>query len=475
MRKASLLRYGSVVLALSAASALAHCGGDDALPVEEVDSGMGEDAGATVDTGMVATETGADSGTLEEVSGETSAEAGGDADDAGDAVATDGADAGCGALAATATDVYVDKASTRESVGTAACPFKTIKEATDLAAVAGRTIHVKGGTSAAPAIYAEGGLVVKDGVKLVGDGATSTKISGAGSCADATCAVQVSAGATLDGFAIASSGNGVVTADGSAKATVRNVLVSESTDGIVVLGDAELGINVQANKNRGNGLHVKGSKTATVKFSAGASNDFNENDGNGVLVAGTARLVLEGANAMQNKGSGVVLNGTTDLTEADRHSVTGLTAKNNGKSAAGTVVSAGSSGLVVNSTSSLILRNSVIVGNAHHGTVISYGTNAIDLGQTGSAGGNTFSTTATVTRNLHAALCLEDTGATGSQPAEGNKWAACALLGSAVTQTAITATCTAYTSQAEIAYRKKGSGGDNPVSVTPLTGCSTAP
>ena len=71
----------------------------------------------------------------------------------------DGADAAvvCGTLSATATDVYVDKSSAMPSVGTLACPFHTIKEGTDLAAVAGRTIHVKGGSGSTAVTYTETG------------------------------------------------------------------------------------------------------------------------------------------------------------------------------------------------------------------------------------------------------------------------------------------------------------------------------
>ncbi len=470
------LRVGSVALAVVAGLALAHCGGADVVAPFEV---VEEDGGTIAETGTDApAETSGDAGNDEDTStsadaesdatDETSADAESDAlpdalpDDAADAA--DAADAGCGALAASDKDVWVDKGSTKPSVGTAACPFKTIREATELDAVPGRTIHVKAGN------YAESGaLKVKNGVKLLGDGVGGTKITAAGSCAEGSCAVEVAAGGTLEGVAVTGSGHGVVTTDGANPAIVKNVLVTEAQDGILVLGAAEIGPNVQANKNEQNGVHAKGSKTTKL---TGAGNEAKENEANGILVEGSARLEITGTTtASNNRGHGVHLKSTTPATPAGRHSIDGLTARLNGMTSAGTFVAA-SSGVYVEATSSLKLRDSVLLQNGQNGLTVIFASNTLDVGTSGDAGGNTFSVSAAASRNRRAAMCLENTGGAGSQPAQGNKWAACALLGQPVSQTSITGTCDALGTQEEIAYKKKSGGGDNPVQITALTGCS---
>lgn len=463
-----LARVSRAALAIAFGLALAHCGDDVVAPVELVDTGADAIADAVTET---ATDASSDTSAADSGAPADDADAEGDApeDETGDAAdetgdAADAADAGCGALGASDKDVWVDGATTKPSVGTAACPFKTIREATDLGAVSGRTIHVKAGN------YAEtGALKVKDGVKLLGEGVGSTKVTAAGACAEATCAVEVAAGGALEAIAVTSSGHGVVTADGTAPAILKNVLVTDAQDGIVVLGGAEIGPSVQVNKNEKNGLRAKGSKTVKI---TGSGNEANENDENGILAEGSARIELSGATtASNNKGHGVHLKSTTPTTTAGQHVITGLTAKLNGMTSAGTFVAA-SSGVHVEATSSLKLRDSVLLQNGQNGLTVIFGTNALDVGTTGDGGGNTFSVSTTTNRNRRAAMCLENTGGTGTQPANGNKWAACALIGQPVNQTAITGNCASLGTQEEIAYKKKSGGGDNPVSISGLGGCS---
>jgi len=458
MRNASLLRFGSVLMAMCGATFLAHCGGDGAtIPEEEFDAGTAE----------TAVETGGDTGSASETGDDTSSSDAGDdvavSETTGDTSTADAADAGCGALSATATDVYVDKASTKPSVGTVDCPFKTIKEATDLAAVSGRKIHVKGGGSSLATYTESGSLRVKGGVTLVGDGTASTKIVAAGGCGDGDCAVEVAAGGTVDGFAISSTGNGVVTLDGGTDASVKNVLVTAGGDGVLVLGPAALTGNVQANKNGKSGLHGKGSKTIKV---TGTGNEFNENEVNGIELEGNARLQLTGGTANSNKSHGVHLKSTTPMSAEGRHSISGLTASSNGRSSAGTVI-ATSNGVVLASTGSLTLRNTKMLTNSHHGLVVLIAANTIDIG----AGSNTFGVAATATRNAHAGICLENTAAAASIPASGNFWSTCPLVG-APTQTAITESCSAYATQVDIAYKKAMGGGNNPLEFGTIASCT---
>lgn len=488
MRKASLLRIGSVTLAMLGGIALAHCGGgDDTTVTPDQDTGIDEtsmsETGDETSTDTGTNETSTDTGT-----DETSADGGDATTDGGDATADatdtgtadtalpdvvipDGADAAvvCGTLSGTATDVYVNKASSLPSVGTVTCPFHTIKEATDLAAVSGRTIHVKGGTSAAPANYTESGaLLVKTGVSLVGDGLAVTKITNQAACSGGgNCAVEVQGGATIDGFAVNGTGSGIVTSASDVAATVRNVSITVSQDGILALGSATLAGEVQANGNGGNGLHANSTTARTVTIS-GTGNQFDTNTQEGILVEGSSRLNMTGGEASTNKTNGIHLRSTTGKTGTDQNVITGASVRGNGTGTAG-------NGIVVETASSLKLRNTVVLENKHNGLVVIFGTgtNALDIGNSVTdPGGNTFSVPATGSRNSAAGVCLENSGATASQPGEGNKWAACALTTPAVVETSITGNCTSNAGLAEIAYKKSSAGGTDPVAITPATGCS---
>ena len=469
MRNASLLRYGSVILALCSAGLLVHCSDDGGgtAPAEENDTGTAEET-STTDTSTpseTSTEETGDETSTSETGDETStSETGGET--GAETSAETSTDAGCGTLSATATDVYVDKASTKPSVGTLDCPFKTIKEATDLAAVSGRKIHVKGGGSSLTTYNETGALQVKGGVTLLGDGAASTKIVAAGGCGEGMCAVEVAAGATVDGFNIASTGNGIVTLDGGTDATVKNVLVTGGENGVVVLGPAALTGNVQSNKNTKSGLFGKGTKTIKV---SGTGNEFNENEINGIVIEGSARLELTGGTANSNKSHGVHLKSTTVATSTGRHTISGLTANSNGRSSSGTVIST-ANGLVLENTGSLTLRSSKLLTNSHHGVVVFIGGNTFDI----ASGGNTFGVgTPTTARNAHAGICLENTGATGSIGANGNSWNACSgLVTTAPTQTETTGNCTAYSTQVDIAYKKASGGGTNPLDFSGLGACT---
>lgn len=476
MRNASLVRVGSVVLALTGGLLFTHCGSDDEpAAIDETDTGI-DDTGSTDETST--TETGGDETSTAETGDETStsetgdetstSETGGDAA-TGDVASETSGDAGCGTLAASAVDVYVDKGSSKPSVGTTDCPFHSIKEATDLAAVSGRTIHVKGGTAAAPANYAEtGAVVVKTGVILEGDGLTTTKITNAAACTGGSnCAVEVQNGATLDGFTVTGTGNGIVTGAGDGAATLRNLAVTGAQDGILALGMLNITGAVQANNNALAGLHANATTGfRTVKIT-GTGNEFNENMGQGILVEGQTKLDATGATASTNKGGGIYLQST--VTVANEHLITGFTIKSNGSGAA-----PAGDGIRVASTSSLKLRTTVLQQNGHNGLSFSFTTmNALDIGP---SGGNSFSSMTSGNKNGAAGICLQNSLGTGSVDANGNKWAACALVGASVTQTPITVECSAHTGQVEVAYKKAAAGGNDPLAFAALgAGCSVAP
>jgi hypothetical protein len=527
--RSSFVRLGAVGLALLTGVAVAHCGGDDSTP-EEI---PGDDTGITdetsIDTGSddtgMAAETSDDTGSMDDTG--TTSETGDDTGSAGDStsdgatsetatdgattetatdgatadsVATDsvasdsavadGADAAvvCGTLSATAVDVYVDKGATTPSVGTLACPFHTIKEGTDLAAVAGRTIHVKGGTGSTMVTYTESGaLTVKAGVTLLGDGELVTAIVNSATCTGGNCAIQIANGGTIDGFDVTGAGNGIVTSDGTTPAVVRNVHVHDAQDGIVVLGTADFGSataggNVQSKSNKANGVHVKGSGTLHVYSTAvpATDNSFSSNASEGIIVEGSARLVFEGGTVNNNKSNGIHLASTVGFTDTARHDIAGLTAKFNGLSPVGAVVGE-ASGIVVDGTSSIKLRNSVLLTNTQNGiTFVFGGTNTINLGDvpvTG-AGGNTFSVPDTASQNANFAVCLEGVTADDTAPAEGDKWAACAITVPAVPQAQVsTGNCATTSDKGAVGY-KKATGGStvtHPVKITPVTGCLVGP
>ncbi len=468
MRNASFL--GAVAVGLL----IAGCGGDDTtvLP-EETDTGALDDTGGT--TSETGSETGDETSTGEtggetgdETStGETGGETGGDGGTDTGMADTAMTDAGCGTLSATAVDVYVDKASSKPSVGTTECPFHTIKEATDLAAVSGRTIHVKGGTSASPAIYTETGVVtVKNGVTLLGDGLSVTRITNAATCTGGSmCAVDMLNGSTIDGFSITGSGNGIVTGAGDGPVTIKNVQVSLAQDGVLALGVVKITGGVQLNANKQSGLHGSAANPRTITIS-GTGNQFNENDGKGILAEGNSKIDATGGTASNNKQGGIYLAST--VAPGTPHLITGFTVKTNGTSGAT------ADGINVASTSSLKLRTTVLQANTRHGLSFVYSvSNVLDIGD---GGGNSFSSVTDANKNGGAGVCLQNSGATGSVNGNGNKWAACGLLSPAVTQTIIMVECGAYAGgKVEIAYKKAASGGNDPVTVTAVTGCSTAP
>ena len=377
-------------------------------------------------------------------------------------VDTGPADTGCGGtVSTTTTDLYVDKASTAPSVGNAACPFRTIREATELAwsGTGTRTVHVKAAT------YTESGIVrVRARVALVGEGAATTKITGGNATtycygppvgSSTPCMVYVESAGSVDGFSVGftastTAGDGLVLGDEAGVAPiVKNVTVTGiPRNGISTLGAAELGPNLHADKNGGSGVSSGGSAAVLVHV-VGTTNSF---DGNafGFGVIGGAILTFEGGTASGNSVHGLALSGPTG---SSKHVVTALVAKKNAYV-----------GVSVSSQASLTLRDSVVLENGD-GLRFYYGTtNKLDIGTSASPGNNVFNAPTTAA-NLHVGVCLASAPATGAQPAIGNKWSACPVV-----QTAIAA-CDG-TGPARDAAFAPATSGPNPL-VT--TGCSVGP
>ncbi len=413
-------------------------------------------ADATADATDVSSADGSDAGS-------DAAEGGGsDAADSGDA-----ADVACAPLASGATDVYVDKSSTRASVGTTECPFHTILEASTLAAPAtgSRAIHVKGGTGTTKVDYTEtASIVVKNNVSLLGDGLAITRILGGGACAEGTgnCTVLVLGGGSCDGFTVGGSG---MTTSATGKATVKNTLVTASSgDGIRALGNADFGPNIQSNVNAGNGLTISGSAKVHVIAGTGAINQFDSNTLDGIKIGGTdSVLTFDGGSASSNHGDGLDTSNVPSALTTSAHTVTALVAKLNGFD--GTTAN-GHSGIVVGASAGLKLRTSVVLKNGGIGVFWTHstaGTSLLDIGSVTGFGGNSFGGPTTADQNAKAGICM----VTPPSPtaADGNKWSVCPP-----TQNEISSECNGTFTYADIAYKKAAT---TPVITT--TSCTVGP
>ncbi len=485
----------SPVFSLALCLSCVACSGDDASTTEppadaqvEVADTSSVDSGA-LDTGVLDTgvlDAGKDaSDTAAAEASETGAEpleAAVDAPDASDATLIDAsvidtlaettvadtapadtapADTGCGGtVSTTTTDLYVDKASTLPSVGNAACPFHTVREATELAwtGTGTRTVRVKAAT------YTESGIVrVRARVALVGEGPSTTKLTGGSATSycsgppvgsSTPCMVYVEAGASVDGFTVqftasTTAGDGLVLGNEAGSAPiVKNVTTTGAPRmGIFTLGAAELGPNLHADKNGGSGVSSTG---ASVRVHViGTTNSF---DGNafGFGVLGAAYLDFEGGSASNNSVHGLALSGPTG---SQKHNVKSLIAKGNAYV-----------GVSVSSQASLTLRDSVVLKNGD-GLRFYYGsTNKLDIGTATSAGNNVFNAP-TSDANLHVGVCLSSAPGAGLQAANGNKWTACPVV-----QTAIAA-CDGTGPARDAAYAPT-TAGPSPL-VT--TGCTVGP
>ena len=349
--------------------------------------------------------------------------------------------AACAPLASGATDVYVDKRYTGGgSTGTAACPFLTIQAGiTAAGALTGtRTVHVAG--DAAGLIYSEvGSVLVNHNIILQGDGPLKTTISATGTCGGGMCAVVVEGGGTLDGFTVISpGGDGILTAVASPAPVVKNVSANGSKgNGIVALGSVELGPNIIANKNGGQGVAANGGGLVHVNAAgAGGSNAFDSNGANGINVEAGATLKFEGGLASGNGFNGIRLAGLSPASVVS-HSIAGLTATGNKNT-----------GVSAFNGQTVKIRRSSMVTNGNLGLFYAYsGTSTLDIGVTTDKGGNTFGGATVATRNGKAGIYLCKSRGLGTQPAESDSFSVCPP-----TQTSLPGCDTAPSSYTDVAY-----------------------
>jgi len=369
----------------------------------------------------------------------------------------------CDLINPSTTDVYVDKTYTGASTGTAACPFKAIVDATSLTFAAGitRTVHVAGGTPSYD--YLESAIVhVVPRMVLLGAGAATTKIGCAG-CAGR--AVLVDAGGTIDGFTVAFGGGDAIAAGGgtisstSGPAIIKNVVATSSVNGISTLGSVDIGPNVSSTGNSKHGVYSSGpgGSVHVVVGAGGGLSHFDKNAESGISMEGNANLKFDGGTANGNSKNGI------RMTTGVAHSISGLTARGNTNIG------------VTAFNASLTIRRSILLQNKYGMIFIYSGSNTLDMGTTTSGGSNTFGVGLPLSdRNSSAGICLGQSGATGSQPGEGDKWAVCPPAQVPVTTGECGSTLSTYS---DIVYVPKGgpsSTNVNPVSIS-TGGCSVGP
>jgi hypothetical protein len=276
-----------------------------------------------------------------------------------DAGMVDGGGCPLFALGGATEEVYVDKSVAQTGNGTKQCPFKTILEATNLAAPAAgvtrRTIHVKGNNSAPDYVESQA-IVLRPRVTLTSDydasnpgGVSTVRISARGDCTTFTgaavatfCAVAMDNDARLEKLTVRSAGmmatgNGVLTTSGLptppavAPAVVDVDAENAPEAGFRVYGSVTLGPRVNATGNRIglNATRMTAAALAIIQVNdaptlAGApSNSFSSNTnaggGNGISIFGNYVVTIDGANASSNGANGMVIGTPYTATTTEKH------------------------------------------------------------------------------------------------------------------------------------------------------------
>lgn len=327
---------------------------------------------------------------------------------AGDA-AVDNGDAGppaCGELDADPAEVFVDPASTRDSVGTESCPFVTIDEAIALAAPASpRTVHLAGGDPAVTYELAEA-LVVRPLETYAGSGADRVVLTGGSRCSVFDCAVSVQGGALSGVTAISETGAAIEVPTGADGSALADLVARDSDlDGLYIRASTTI-TRVIARRNGRDGVNAR---TATVTI---VDSKLDSNDRSGIFADRQVGIAMTGGSVNSNDSDGISLQ---DSSGGGRdHSISGVD-----------VIQNLGFGIDVATTASLTLRDSVLRGN-EVGVVFSRGAaNSLDLGTASDPGNNHIGGATGTQRNIRSGLCIQNSGAAASQVAEGNTWQSC--------------------------------------------------
>jgi len=309
--------------------------------------------------------------------------------------------------------VYVDQASLNASVGTQAWPFHSIREATTLTAprrATLRTIHVAAGN------YNESGLVtVGDRVTLAGAGESLLTVTGGGACvfAATTCTVTVQGAGKLTGATVTSTtGYPVEIAPGANGATIDHVTARGAPqDGFYVRATATLS-NVSALNNTRFGMTGRSITASPITITV-TNGTFKGNQMGGVSVDRLASLTFTGGAVESNGLDGIDLGDSSLAAGARQFTVSNLSVKSNL-----------GYGIAVAGTGSLKLRGTTMLGNEAGLVFAQSAGNQLDVGTSADAGNNVFGGVSPG-NNAREGLCIEQSGATGGQAAEGDTWSKC--------------------------------------------------
>lgn len=361
-------------------------------------------------------------------------------------------EAGCPALT-NPLEIWVDATSTvAPATGSSSCPFRHVVEAIDYANKLGgsRTIKVRSG------IYTESAaIILRSGLTLTGAGVGVTKLAGGGACYESTaaykCVVRVDAGAILERVSVDAGPTGkhgvVVGSSGGSYAIVRSTAITgavgDGNAGILATAGAILGPNIESTGNR-YGLVIWGNQTVTV---LAGTNKFDNNAAIGINHEGTGVFTFNGG-SVSNNLVGIKL-GEPYTATPPMHDIKDLTAKNNVEV-----------GVRIMAVASARIRNSTITGSKI-GVMATHGaSNFIDLGTSGSLGGNNFG--GSTVKNSMAGVCALFTQATPMN-VQGNTFPECGTPRS-LGDIGTSAGCESITEYEDVWYR----GASVPVT----TGCT---
>jgi hypothetical protein len=393
-----------------------------------------------------------------------------------DAPADDAPDP-CDALPPNPTDVYVYGLSASAEVGTSACPFRTILGALALPDPTGgviRTIHVRGATGALE--YRETGTVeVPASIVVQGDGRASVRVTTAAPRAcigTTTCLVEVRPGGVLRGLSVrpagaTGSGDGVALTGSSAVSAAPLVEDVESTGHAAAAfrtSTASILRGVRGATSLVGLLADTGTTTLDVGPLSGITTvrpTFESNLTIGIHVT-AGRATILNAVASDNGDTGISLQSNpgdafhvVQFTNAERN---GLTP---GSYPDGV-------GVLVGPSASASVNSTTMLGNSAAGMIFERGTlNVLQLGC------DIFADPADATRdNGHAGLCLQSSGATGSQVVQANVFSTTPACPATQRELSPEATCSALPpGYDDLVYKRGTGGGANPMLVSSCDYC----
>jgi len=218
---------------------------------------------------------------------------------------------------------------------------------------------------------------------------------------------------------------------------------------------------VVADGNSLNGV-VWGGAALTITGSKLRSSSFSKNTNNGIRQLSHAGFEIDAGVCDSNGVAGMVFGpSTAGGGPTFMVTITNTSASTNGSTGTlGTGIFVGP-----NTRASIKMRGSKLIGNTGGGMIFDYGalsTNSLDIGVNGiiaDPGCNDFGSV----KNTKTGICLVNSGAKASQPAEGNTWNAPLPSDTTLWQLPITTDCYSNGTYYEVTYRKSSTGGDSPV------------